>query len=67
MSKLKTKSGAKKRFKISANGKIMFQKTRKQHNMRKRPSDMLRQARGMQALSESMVPKVKRHMLPNGL
>lgn len=67
MPKLKTKSGAKKRFKLSASGKVMFQKTRRQHNMRKRPSDMLRQGRGTHALSESMVPKVKRHMLPYGL
>ena len=36
MPKLKTKSGAKKRFKITATGKVKYQQTGKRHGMIKR-------------------------------
>ncbi len=33
MPKLKTKSGAKKRFKVTAGGKVLYQQSRKRHGM----------------------------------
>ena len=42
MSKLKTKSGAKKRFKVTAKGKIRASAAFLSHNLRKRPQKMLK-------------------------
>ena len=39
MPKLKTKSGAKKRFKITGTGKVMFQQSGKRHGMIKRSDE----------------------------
>jgi len=47
MPKLKTKSGAKKRFRFTASGLIRRGQAGKRHNMRKRSNNMLRDARGM--------------------
>ena len=44
--KLKTKSSAKKRFSVTANGHVKMAQCNKRHNMRKRSNRMLRQARG---------------------
>ena len=44
--KLKTKSSAKKRFSITANGHVKMAQCNKRHNMRKRSNRMLRQSRG---------------------
>jgi large subunit ribosomal protein L35 len=66
MSKLKTKSGAKKRFKISAKGKVRVQYAYKQHNLRKRPQQMKRQARGMNVLPKAEADTVKKHFMPYG-
>ncbi|CAL7962587.1 50S ribosomal protein L35 [Alphaproteobacteria bacterium] len=46
MPKLKTKSSAKKRFKITATGKIRGTQANKRHNMRKRSKRQLREQRG---------------------
>jgi large subunit ribosomal protein L35 len=53
MPKMKTKSGAKKRFRVTGTGKIKFAAAGKRHGMSKRPQQMKRQARGMQILCES--------------
>ena len=45
MPKLKTKSGAKKRFRLTGTGKIRFNRAYKQHNLRKRSQKMKRQSR----------------------
>ncbi len=46
MPKLKTKSGAKKRFRVTATGKIMAGPACKRHNLRRRSQSMKRKARG---------------------
>jgi large subunit ribosomal protein L35 len=46
MPKLKTKSGAKKRFRTTGTGKVRANVAYKQHNLRKRSKKMRRQARG---------------------
>ncbi len=66
MSKMKTKSGAKKRFKITGTGKVRVQFANKRHGLRKRPQQMKRQARGMKVLNTTDGNTVKKHYLPNG-
>ena len=46
MPKMKTKSGAKKRFKITGTGKVMFAHQGKRHGMIKRTTKQIRQLRG---------------------
>ena len=46
MPKMKTKSGAKKRFRVTGTGKILHNHAYKRHGMSKRPRDMLRSTRG---------------------
>ena len=53
MPKLKTKSGTKKRFRLTGTGKIKFAHSRLRHGMIKRPQKMKRQARGPQIMNES--------------
>jgi large subunit ribosomal protein L35 len=57
MPKMKTKSSARKRFKVSATGKVFVGVANKRHNMRKRSNRMLRQARGTKQLSPGHAAK----------
>ncbi len=50
MPKLKNKSSAKKRFKITGTGKVRFYSAYLRHNTSKRPQQMKRQNRGSQIL-----------------
>ena len=63
MPKLKTKSSAKKRFSLTATGKVKMAQSRKRHNMRKRSNDMLRDARGTRIMHDSDAKKVKKYFL----
>ena len=45
MPKMKTKSGTKKRFRITASGLVKFKPQGKRHGMRKRTNKFIRQAR----------------------
>jgi large subunit ribosomal protein L35 len=51
MPKMKTKSSAKKRFKITAGGKVLAGQAGKRHGMIKRSRKFIRNARGTTALS----------------
>ncbi|MBW7921887.1 MAG: 50S ribosomal protein L35 [Rubellimicrobium sp.] len=53
MPKMKTKSSAKKRFKVSATGKIIAGQAGKRHGMIKRTAKFIRNARGTTTLSEA--------------
>ena len=53
MPKLKTKSGAKKRFKLTATGKVVSGQANKRHGMIKRTQKQIRNQRGTTVLSES--------------
>ena len=46
MPKMKTKSGAKKRFKVTATGKVLYAQRGKRHGMIKRTNKQIRQQRG---------------------
>ncbi|WP_104017155.1 50S ribosomal protein L35 [Roseovarius nitratireducens] len=53
MPKMKTKSSCKKRFKVSANGKIITAQAGKRHGMIKRSNKFIRNARGTTTLSKA--------------
>ncbi|AMC13054.1 50S ribosomal protein L35 [Liberibacter crescens] len=67
MPKMKTNSSAKKRFKITASGKVKAQAAGKRHGMIKRSNKFIREARGTMVLSNYDAKKVIMHYLPNGL
>ena len=62
MPKMKTKSGAKKRFKMTASGRIKVQQSGKRHGMIKRTPKFIRQARGQTVLSPQDEAIVKVYM-----
>jgi large subunit ribosomal protein L35 len=66
MPKLKTKSSAKKRFKISATGKVLTAQAGKRHGMIKRTNSQIRRQRGMAIMSKADAKIVKSYM-PNSL
>lgn len=62
MPKMKTKSGAKKRFKITGSGKVKAGVAYKQHNLRKRSQKMKRKARGTTILQPGDASLVMKYM-----
>ncbi|MDJ1157594.1 50S ribosomal protein L35 [Chelatococcus sp. SYSU_G07232] len=66
MPKLKTKSGAKKRFKITGTGKVLAAQAGKRHGMIKRTNKQIRNQRGTTTLFEGDARNVKKFFLPNG-
>jgi large subunit ribosomal protein L35 len=62
MPKMKTKSSAKKRFKVSATGKVITAQAGKRHGMIKRTNKFIRDARGTTTLSEPDAKIVKGFM-----
>jgi large subunit ribosomal protein L35 len=66
MPKLKTKSGAKKRFRFTASGKIKAGQAGKRHGMIKRSNEQIRTLRGTAVLSDSETQRIKRWMPYSG-
>jgi large subunit ribosomal protein L35 len=66
MPKLKTKSGAKKRFKITGTGKVKYAQSGKRHGMIKRTNNQIRDHRGMAVLFKTDGDNIKKYFLPNG-
>ena len=62
MPKLKSKSGAKKRFRLTATGKVRMQPALKRHGLRKRSQKMKRQHRGTEIMSPADAKIVKRFL-----
>jgi large subunit ribosomal protein L35 len=62
MPKMKTKSGAKKRFKFTAKGKIKTHQVGKRHRLISNSPARTRDLRGTALLSESETQRVKRWM-----
>ena len=62
MPKLKTKSSAKKRFKISARGKVIMSQSGKRHGMIKRTNSQIRKQRGTTIMSKQDAKIVKSYM-----
>ena len=65
MPKMKTKSAAKKRFKITGTGKVKVAAAGKRHGMIKRSNKFIRDARGTTVLSDQDARIVKKY-LPYG-
>ena len=66
MPKLKTKSGAKKRFKITATGRVKAGVAGKRHRLISHNGKYIRQNRGTKVMSESDAKTIKTY-LPYGL
>jgi large subunit ribosomal protein L35 len=66
MPKMKTKSGAKKRFKITGTGKVVHAQQGKRHGMIKRTNKQIRKLRGTRVLFKTDGENVKKYFLPNG-
>ena len=66
MPKIKTKSGAKKRFSITASGKVKAGQAGKRHGMVKRTNRFIRNARGTTTLCDADAKVVIKMFLPNG-
>ncbi|WP_304164983.1 50S ribosomal protein L35 [Phenylobacterium aquaticum] len=66
MPKLKTKSGAKKRFKLTATGKIKAGVAGKRHRLISHNSKYIRQNRGTKVMSSADSKTIKSY-LPYGL
>jgi large subunit ribosomal protein L35 len=62
MPKMKTNSGAKKRFKITKNGKVVRANGFKNHMLEKKSPKRKRNLRGTEVTSEAEKKKVKRMM-----
>lgn len=64
MPKMKTKSGAKKRFRITGTGKVKAKQAFARHMMMNKPKSMKRKARGSTVLCEADQEVVLRNFLP---
>ncbi|MCK5042253.1 MAG: 50S ribosomal protein L35 [Sphingomonadales bacterium] len=62
MPKMKTKSGVKKRFSLTATGKVRRQQAGKQHGMIKRTNKQIRNLRGSTLASDADAKVIKKFM-----
>ena len=62
MPKMKTKSGAKKRFKVTASGRVKSAQAGKRHGMIKRTNSQIRKQRGTTVMSKQDGKIVKSYM-----
>ena len=62
MPKMKTKSGAKKRFKVTSSGRIKSAQAGKRHGMIKRTNSQIRKLRGTTTMSKQDSKIVKSYM-----
>jgi len=62
MPKLKTKSSAKKRFRLTASGKVKSGQAGKRHGMIKRSNEQIRTLRGTTVLDPSETKRIERWM-----
>jgi len=66
MPKMKTKSAAKKRLRLTGTGKVRANVAFKRHQLSCKTSKMKRQARGTFIVAAVDTPAVKKHYLPYG-
>lgn len=65
MPKMKSHSGVKKRFKLTASGKVKAGQTGKQHFMRRRTKDQIRDLRGTTILKPQDAKRIIKVYMPN--
>jgi ribosomal protein L35 len=64
MGKMKSKSAAQKRFKLTATGKVKYKKMNKGHIMTKKSPKRVRKLRAAGYVSEHDAKKIRRDLLP---
>ena len=64
MPKMKTKSGAKKRFRLTSSGKVKAKQAYMRHMQLNKPKSMKRKARGQGILSAADARLILRNFLP---
>ena len=64
MPKLKSKSGARKRFRLTGTGKVRMNYAKKRYMLRRKSQKMKRQARGSKIMAASDAKVVIRNFLP---
>ena len=64
MPKMKTKSGAKKRFRVTSSGKVKCKQAKMRHMQMNKPKSMKRKARQGMTLCDADERKVLRNYLP---
>lgn len=64
MPKMKTKSGAKKRFRVTAGGKVKIKKAKARHMMMNKPKSMKRKTRRMTTVFQTDGEKVMTYWMP---
>ena len=60
MPKMKTHSGAKKRFRITGSGKIVRRRANRQHLFEHKPSTRTRRLEGLVVMSDADTKKIKK-------
>ena len=66
MPKMKTKSAAKRRFRLTATGKVRFNSAYRRHRLISKSKSAKERNQGTKLMADGDAAKVKRHMLPNG-
>ena len=64
MPKMKTKSGAKKRFRVTGSGRVKFKPAKSRHMMMNKPKAMKRKIRGMSLLADCDARIILENFLP---
>ncbi|MEM7679552.1 MAG: 50S ribosomal protein L35 [Pseudomonadota bacterium] len=64
MSKMKTHSSAKKRFKVTKSGKVKSKQAKMRHMQMNKPKSMKRKARGTDTLCDADARIILRNFLP---
>ena len=64
MPKLKSKSGARKRFRLTGTGKVRMNYAKKRHMLRRKSQKMKRQARGSKMMTAQDARIITRNFLP---
>jgi large subunit ribosomal protein L35 len=64
MPKMKTNSGAKKRFKVTGTGKVVHKQAGKRHNLGKKSQTRIRNLRKGAVLSEGHAASILKHKMP---
>ena len=64
MPKMKTNSGAKKRFKVTGTGKILRKQAGKRHNLGKKSQSRIRKLRKSAVLADGFTASVLKYKMP---
>lgn len=65
MPKIKTNSSSKKRFKVTATGRVKFKQAGKRHNLGKKSQKRIRNLRKSAVVEESFAANILKFQMPN--